>query len=88
MNIGQFLASLDFESKPKQAGPHIWRDPYQHRPYRSPLSGREVSSRAERREEMRVHNVREIEPSEGPHRDGSRYRNKEFMRKHGIPEDR
>lgn len=32
--------------------------------YKSPLSGKEVTSRSQRREEMKVHNVREVDPSE------------------------
>lgn len=32
--------------------------------YKSPLSGREITSRSERREEMKRHNVREVDPSE------------------------
>lgn len=32
--------------------------------YKSPLSGREVTSRSERREEMKRHNVREVDPTE------------------------
>jgi hypothetical protein len=32
--------------------------------YKSPLSGKEITSRSQRREEMKVHNVREVEPSE------------------------
>lgn len=32
--------------------------------YKSPLSGREITSRSQRREEMKVHNVREVDPSE------------------------
>lgn len=32
--------------------------------YKSPLSGREVTSRSQRREEMKVHQVREMDPSE------------------------
>jgi hypothetical protein len=32
--------------------------------YRSPLSGREITSRSQRREEMKVHEVREVDPSE------------------------
>lgn len=32
--------------------------------YKSPLSGKEVTSRSQRREEMKVHGVREVEPSE------------------------
>lgn len=71
---------------PRQsAGPHFWSDPYSARPYVSPLSGREVSSRRERREEMRRFNVREVDPSEGPHRDGSRYSSADFIRKHRPP---
>jgi hypothetical protein len=32
--------------------------------YKSPLSGKEVTSRSQRREEMKVHQVREVDPSE------------------------
>jgi hypothetical protein len=32
--------------------------------YKSPLSGREITSRSERREEMKVHGVREVDPTE------------------------
>lgn len=32
--------------------------------YKSPLSGREITSRSERREEMKRHNVREVDPTE------------------------
>jgi hypothetical protein len=32
--------------------------------YKSPLSGKEVTSRSQRREEMKIHNVREVDPSE------------------------
>ncbi len=32
--------------------------------YKSPLSGKEITSRSERREEMKRHNVREVDPSE------------------------
>ena len=32
--------------------------------YKSPLSGKEITSRSARREEMKVHNVREVAPDE------------------------
>lgn len=32
--------------------------------YKSPLSGKEVTSRSQRREEMKIHNVREVDPGE------------------------
>ena len=32
--------------------------------YKSPLSGKEITSRSERREEMKVHGVREVDPGE------------------------
>ena len=32
--------------------------------YKSPLSGKEVTSRSQRREEMKVYGVREVDPSE------------------------
>lgn len=32
--------------------------------YKSPLSGQEITSRSQRREEMKIHGVREVDPSE------------------------
>lgn len=32
--------------------------------YKSPLSGKEVTSRSQRREEMKIYNVREVSPEE------------------------
>ncbi len=32
--------------------------------YKSPLSGKEITSRSQRREEMKRHNVREVDPGE------------------------
>lgn len=32
--------------------------------YKSPLSGQEITSRSQRREEMKAHGVREVDPSE------------------------
>jgi hypothetical protein len=52
--------------------------------YVSPLGTGEITSRSQRKEELKRHGLREVEPSEGPHRDGSRYQNQNFMRKHGI----
>lgn len=42
------------------ASPFVMRDVH----YKSPLSLKEVTSRSQRREEMKVHNVREVDPSE------------------------
>jgi hypothetical protein len=52
--------------------------------YVSPMSGKLVSSRRERREEMKVYNVREVETSECK----LGYKNKRFMAKHGITNER
>jgi hypothetical protein len=32
--------------------------------YKSPLSGKEITSRSQRREEMKIHGVREVDPGE------------------------
>lgn len=42
------------------ASPMLMRDVA----YKSPLSGKPISSRSQRREEMKVHNVREVDPGE------------------------
>lgn len=70
------------EARRAQIAPHYWPDVPA---YKSPMTGREVSSRRERKEEMKRFGVREVEPSEFT----VRYQNAEFMRKHGIrnPED-
>lgn len=46
--------------------------------YKSPLSGQQITSRSQRREEMKIHGVREVDPSE--HRPA--YRNKANAVKH------
>lgn len=50
--------------------------------YISPVTGRPVDGRTERREEMKRHNLREVEPSEFK----PCYRNPDFVKKHNIPE--
>lgn len=86
INFGKFL--LDHgggKAKKKQKGPFITRDYYNGSlAYESPLTGRKIDSRAERQKEMKQHNVREIDPSEGPHRDGSRFDRKDWARRRGY----
>lgn len=50
-------------------------------PYESPLGTGEISSRRARREEMKRHNVREVDPSEFK----PKYTNERFARKYGLP---
>lgn len=45
--------------------------------YKSPLSGKEITSRAQRREEMKVYQVREVDPSERKAKD-IYYHNKKY----------
>ena len=45
--------------------------------YKSPLSGKEITSRAQRREEMKVYQVREVDPSERKAKDIF-YHNKKY----------
>ena len=83
INIGRFLADHGAKKK-KSKAPHVWLDPYSGKPYRSPLSQKEIGSRRERREEMKEFNVREVDPSEGPHRDRSRFHDPNVARRHGL----
>lgn len=52
---GEVLSAPD-----RVASPQIMRDVA----YKSPLSGKPVTSRSQRREEMKIHQVREVDPSE------------------------
>jgi hypothetical protein len=52
---GEPLAAPD-----RIASPMLVRDVH----YKSPLSGKPVTSRSQRREEMKIHEVRELDPSE------------------------
>lgn len=45
--------------------------------YKSPLSGKEITSRSQRREEMKIHGVREVDPSERKAKDIF-YHNKKY----------
>lgn len=77
-----------FGMVPKEEAPpvsgvfHYWND---IPAYVSPLGTGEITSRSQRKEELKRHGLREVSPEEGPHRDGSRYSNEKFIRKHGIP---
>jgi hypothetical protein len=85
INPGKFLA--DHGAKPKKSdAPFIMRD-YYNGPlaYDSPLSGRHIASRDDRRKEMKEFNVREVDPSESPfHRKEDRHIKEESRRKHGM----
>lgn len=50
--------------------------------YRSPVDGRVISSRSERRDDLKRHNCVEWEPSMSPTK--GKYRNKEFCKKRGL----
>ncbi len=50
--------------------------------YKSPLSGKEITSRSQRREEMKVHQVREVDPSERKGKD-IYYHNKKYAESAG-----
>lgn len=85
INLGRFLADHGAKKK-RPRGPHVWLDPYHGKPYKSPMSQKEVSSRHQRREEMKTFNVREVEPSESPfHRDGDRrYNSQDFAQRYQM----
>lgn len=84
INMGKFLVSKGRKTN-KSKGPVFWTDPYNGvLEYVSPLSGRRISSRDDRKREMKEFNVREVDPSEGPHQSGTRYNNPEFIRRYNI----
>jgi hypothetical protein len=73
----------DIDEAPQSSGVfHYWPDIPS---YLSPLGNGEISSRTHRKEELKRNHCVEVEPSSGPHRDGSRYQNRDFIRKHNIP---
>jgi hypothetical protein len=66
INIGKFLVQHGARSK-KSVAPTVWTDPYSNGKltYVSPLTGNtEVTSREQRKEEMKKFDVREVDPSE------------------------
>lgn len=69
----------DEEAPPQSGVFHYWRDLPS---YMSPLGTGEITSRSQRREELKRHGCREVEPSE---HSGPRYTNPDFIRKHRIP---
>lgn len=79
--MGKFLVAHGWEPPPpsKHKTIHFMRDVT---PYRSPLSQKEITSRSQRREEMKEFNVREVDPSEGPHRDKSVYNSQRSEQKY------
>lgn len=87
INFGKFL--VDHGAKPKKStGPFIMRDHYNGPlAYESPLSGKQIDSRSDRHKEMKEFNVREVDPSEKPHREGPRYNNPDWARKRGLNPD-
>jgi hypothetical protein len=59
------------------AGPRVWRDIPE---YRSPIDGRPIASRSERREDLRRNGCVEIDPPRRPRG----YRNARFAAKRGL----
>lgn len=84
INMGKFLVANGAKPK-KSKGPFIMRD-YYNGPlaYESPLTGLTIDSRSERHKEMKKFDVREVDPSEGAHREKTRYKNPDFARRHGV----
>lgn len=54
--------------------------------YKSPLSGKEITSRSQRREEMKRHNVREVDPGEFTPTYNSKKRAEQARRDHNPRE--
>lgn len=57
---------------------HVWSDIPE---YRSPIDGRLISSRSQRREDLKRNNCVEIDPPKRPRG----YKNPRFAEKHGLP---
>lgn len=51
--------------------------------YRSPIDGKLITSRSQRREDLKVNNC--IDARELPSPTGGKFRNKRFCEKHGLP---
>lgn len=66
------------ERKELQLPRAYWRDIPE---YRSPIDGRLISSRSERREDLKRNGCVEIDPPKKPRG----YKNPRFARKHGLP---
>lgn len=54
--------------------------------YKSPLTGKEITSRSQRREEMKIHNVREVDPGEFTPTYNSKKRAEQSRRDHNPRE--
>lgn len=68
---------------PKKGGlptPYIAGD---IKPYRSPLGNWEVTSRSQRREELKRHNLREVDPSERPKDGHNGYFDEKYLKRYG-----
>lgn len=61
------------------AVPQIMRDIPE---YRSPIDGRIINSRPERRDDLERHNCREWDPADSP--TGGKLKNERFATKHGL----
>lgn len=66
------------EAAPLPSAPMIMSDIPE---YKSPLGTGLITSRSHRREELKRHNCREVEPGEFK----PKYINERFARKHGLP---
>lgn len=53
--------------------------------YRSPVDGRLISGRAQRREDLKRNNCVEYEPSLSPTKGKREFKNARFAKKHGLP---
>jgi hypothetical protein len=65
----------------KICAPHIISDIPE---YRSPIDGRVIGSRSERRDDLKRNNCVEYEPSLGPTKGKPKFRNAEFCKKRGL----
>lgn len=66
-----------YAPRPAPVFPMIMRDT---KAYISPITGKEIDGRVARREDLKKHGCREIDPSEFK----PVYRNKAFAKKHGL----
>ena len=53
--------------------------------YRSPIDGRVISSRSERREDLKRNNCVEWDPAMSPTRGKAEFKNARFAKKHRLP---
>jgi hypothetical protein len=64
------------------AAPMVMRDTPE---YRSPVDGRLIGSRSERREDLKRNNCIEWDPALSPTRGKAEFKNARFAKKHNLP---